>query len=111
MISLSNIILFFKSTFSRKKNKSIEFIPIYVPLHLSIHKSKLDIDDSENSLTYCTICDLLHIEGYLYKHCNLCNKCHEKYKLHCNNCNNCYDYRNDMDIIYHRKNCISAYNI
>lgn len=111
MISLSNITLFFKSTFSRKKNKSIEIAPIYIPLHLTIHKPKLEIYDSTNYLTYCTICDLLHIEGYLYIHCNLCNKCHKKFKLNCKNCNNCYDYRNDTDIICHRKNCILAYNI
>lgn len=67
-------------------------------------------DDYSNLLTYCTICDLLHINGNLIKHCELCQKCHTKFKLYCNHCNNCYDYRKDNDIISHRKKCLLAFN-
>lgn len=105
MVKLIDITVFFKSIFNKKKNKSIEIKPIHIPLELTIYKPSIDT----NYLTYCTICDLLHIDGYLYQHCNLCNKCHKKFKLYCNQCNSCYDYRNDNDIILHRKNCLSAY--
>jgi hypothetical protein len=67
-------------------------------------------DDYSNLLTYCTICDLLHINGNLIKHCESCQQCHTKFKLYCSNCNNCYDYRKDKDIISHRKKCLLAFN-
>jgi hypothetical protein len=67
-------------------------------------------DDYSNLLTYCTICDLLHINGNLIKHCESCQQCHTKCKLYCSNCNNCYDYRKDKDIISHRKKCLLAFN-
>ena len=66
-------------------------------------------DNYSNSLTYCTICDLLHINGNLIEHCKSCKQCHTKYKRYCINCNNCYDYRKDKDIILHRKKCILAF--
>jgi len=102
-MKLSNLFLplgrfFLKSTKNNKINQ------LY-----NIDTSNIKPDDDHNSLTYCTICDLLHINGNLIEHCEKCHTCHLKFKLYCKDCNNCYDYRLDKDIISHRKNCLLAF--
>lgn len=114
LINLPNILKYFKIRNKSKKESKKEFKPFsYYPSkiynNININTNNITSTENNNNLTYCTICDLLHIDGYAYEHCKLCNKCHKKFKLYCLNCKNCYDFRLDKDIISHRKNCLSAY--
>ena len=60
---------------------------------------------NNDKIDYCYKCDDIII-GYVIKHCEKCNKCHNKCKqVYCELCNLCIDPFDDIDIIQHRKLC------
>jgi hypothetical protein len=54
-------------------------------------------------IDYCSICDRININIYIYIHCLNCNKCHYKHNIYCNICKKCYNPHSEYDIICHRK--------
>lgn len=64
-------------------------------------------NSNEQDFDYCIKCELLIINKYIIKHCDLCNKCHYKYNQYCKYCKECYDNRfnKDTEIKIHKKKC------
>jgi|Laugresu1bdmlbsd_1035121.scaffolds.fasta_scaffold23897_2 hypothetical protein len=77
--------------------------------YYNVTSSNISTKEINEDLTYCTICDLLHINGQIIRHCYKCNKCHKSINEYCNICKNCYDIYSNKDILKHRQNCNWTY--
>jgi len=91
-------------------NNKIKTKETYIYSNNNYYNDNHDILELIDNLSYCTICDKLHINNLFIIHCNLCNKCHMRHNIHCKSCNNCYNVHKEVDIINHRKICNNISN-